>query len=102
MLEVNVKQPGGLLQDQLDAIESASLGAGVFNAIPDGPGDGQFYDKDGHCCYRLSDLFFSYGGGKDTADNRGDWDYLIKQGFKFITTDSPIALRAYLDSRNIP
>lgn len=102
VLEVNVKQLGGLLQDQLDAIKSASFGAGVFNAIPDGPGDGQFYDKDGHCCYRLSDLFFSYGGGKDTADNRGDWDYLIKQGFKFITTDSPIALRAYLDSRDIP
>ncbi|WP_429569091.1 glycerophosphodiester phosphodiesterase family protein [Paraburkholderia sp. JPY419] len=99
--EVNVKQFLGLLQGQLDTVKNANYAVGVFNAIPDGPGDGQFYYNDGHCCYRLSDLYFSYSGGKDTADNRGDFDYLRGQSFTFITTDKPTGLRDYLRARGL-
>ncbi|NUX59517.1 glycerophosphodiester phosphodiesterase family protein [Paraburkholderia youngii] len=103
VFEINVKQFGGLLQDQLDPVKNSNdnYGVGVFNAVPDGPGDRQFYSNDGHCCYRLSDLYFSYSGGKDTADNRGDWNYVIDQSFTFITTDKPTGLRDYLRARGL-
>ncbi|WP_042301129.1 glycerophosphodiester phosphodiesterase family protein [Paraburkholderia kururiensis] len=100
-LEINVKQKNGLLQGQLDSVQRAGDASGVFNAIPDGPGSGEFYSNDGHCCYRLSDLYFSYSGGKDTADNRGDWSYLVSQGFTFITTDDPRGLIGFLHSRGL-
>jgi glycerophosphoryl diester phosphodiesterase len=96
-LEINVKQENGLLQGQMDLALKESKRVGVFQAIPDGPSDGQFYKNTGECCYRLSDLYFSYsGGGKDTEDNRGDIKYLVKQGFGLITTDDPNAAISYL------
>jgi glycerophosphoryl diester phosphodiesterase len=100
-LEINVKQPNGLLQGQMNAVKQAGRAIGVFNAIPDSPNAGQFFFNDGHCCYRLSDLYFSYIGGKDTADNRGDWGYLVSQGFTFITTDDPKDLISYLQAKGL-
>ncbi|WP_392396149.1 glycerophosphodiester phosphodiesterase family protein [Paraburkholderia caledonica] len=100
-LEINVKQKNGLLQGQLDSIQRAGKASGVFNAIPDGPRSDEFSSNDGHCCYRLSDLYFSYSGGKDTADNRGDWSYLVSQGYTFITTDDPRGLIGFLHSRGL-
>ena len=95
-VEINVKQKGGLLQDQLDRWKPKGKRIGVFQAIPDGPGAGQFYDSDGHCCYTLKDKFSSYNGVNDTADNRGDINYLMDQGFGLITTDDPSAAMATL------
>lgn len=88
-LEINVKQKNGLLQGQMRAARNAGKRVGVFQAIPDGPRSGEFYKNTGACCYRLSDLYFSYSGGRDTADNRGDINYLMSQGFGLITTDDP-------------
>lgn len=88
-LEINVKQDGGLLQGQMQAAQRAGKRVGVFHAIPDGPGSGQFYKNTGQCCYRLSDLYFQYSGGRDTADHRGDLGYLLYQEFGLITTDDP-------------
>ncbi|SDZ70416.1 Glycerophosphoryl diester phosphodiesterase family protein [Variovorax sp. YR266] len=95
-LEINVKQDGGLLQGQMDTARRAGKRVGVFHAIPDGPVSGQFYQNTGQCCYRLSDLFFSYSGGKDTADHRGDQGYLLYQGFGLITTDDPVGVNRFL------
>jgi glycerophosphoryl diester phosphodiesterase len=91
-LEINVKQDGGLLQGQMDAAKKAGNRIGVFHAIPDGPRSGQFYQNTGQCCYKLSDLFFSYSGGRDTDDRRGDLGYLMYQGFGLITTDDPLGV----------
>ena len=96
-MEVNVKQMHGLLQTHADVVRENGIRLGVFQAIPDGPGDGQFYKNTGACCYRLSDLYFSYSGGRDTADNRGDLDYIVhQQAFDLITTDDPKGAIAYL------
>lgn len=94
-LEINVKQDGGLLQGQMNEARRAGNRIGVFQAIPDAGGD-QFFSNDGHCCYRLRDLFFQYSGGKDTADHRGDRGYLLYQGFGLITTDDPVGMNAFL------
>lgn len=91
-LEINVKQDGGLLQGQMDAAKKANNRIGVFHAIPDGPLSGQFYQNTGQCCYKLSSLYFSYPGGRDTADNRGDLGYLMYQDFGLITTDDPLGV----------
>ncbi|KLD76507.1 glycerophosphodiester phosphodiesterase family protein [Xanthomonas hyacinthi] len=99
-IEINVKQLGGLLQKDADGVREAGIRVGVFQAIPDGPGGGQFYFNTGVCCYRLSDLYFSYSGGRDTADNRGDLNYIVnQQAFDLITTDDPKAAIAYLRAR---
>lgn len=96
-MEINVKQLGGLLQTDADRVRDEGIRLGVFQAIPDGPLAGQFYQNSGACCYRLSDLYFSYSGGRDTADNRGDLHYVVdQQAFGLITTDDPKAAIAYL------
>lgn len=100
-LEINVKQKNGLLQDQMDLAKREGYAVGVFNAIPDAPGSGLFYKNTGQCCYRLSDLYFSYPSGKDTADERGNWDYLVSQGFTFITSDNPKGLISFLKSKGL-
>jgi hypothetical protein len=88
-LEINVKQENGLLQGQMSEAHKAGRRIGVFQAIPDGPRAGEFYQNTGACCYKLSELYFSYSGGRDTADHRGDMGYLMSQGFGLITTDDP-------------
>ncbi len=101
-LEINVKQKNGLLQGQMDLAKKDGKAVGVFNALPDAPGgSGNFYKNTGECCYKLSDLYFSYSAGRDTADNRGDWTYLVSQGFTFITTDDPRGLIGFLHSRGL-
>ncbi|WP_031338797.1 glycerophosphodiester phosphodiesterase family protein [Xanthomonas maliensis] len=99
-MEVNVKQLGGLLQSDADFLRERGYGVGVFQAIPDGPYAGKFYQNSGACCYALSDLYFSYSGGRDTADNRGDLDFIGRvEAFDLITTDDPKAAIAYLRAR---
>ncbi|WP_045738425.1 glycerophosphodiester phosphodiesterase family protein [Xanthomonas sp. MUS 060] len=99
-MEVNVKQLGGLLQDEADRVRERGARVGVFQAIPDSPLAGQFYQNSGACCYRLSDLYFSYSGGRDTADNRGDLNFVVDQeNFTLITTDDPKGAIAYLKAR---
>lgn len=87
-LEINVKQDGGLLHGQMKEAQQAGNRVGVFQAIPDAGGD-QFFSNDGHCCYRLKDLYSSYQGKSDTDDKRGDFGYLSYMGFGLITTDDP-------------
>lgn len=95
-MEINVKQLGGLLQSDADFIRERGYRVGVFQAIPDGPRAGEFYQNSGACCYKLSNLYY----GSDTADNRGDIDYVGRiQAFGLITTDDPKAALAYLRAR---
>ncbi|WOS40830.1 glycerophosphodiester phosphodiesterase family protein [Xanthomonas rydalmerensis] len=99
-MEINVKQLGGLLQGQADRVRERGVRVGVFQAIPDSPLAGKFYQNSGACCYQLSDLYFSYSGGRDTADNRGDLNFIVNQeAFSLITTDDPKAAIAYLKAR---
>ncbi|WP_115563387.1 glycerophosphodiester phosphodiesterase family protein [Xanthomonas arboricola] len=88
-LEINVKQDDGLLQGQKNAARASGKRIGVFQAIPDGPLAGRFYNNNGSCCYALSKNFSSYQGKSDTADHRGDIAFLMSQGFGLITTDDP-------------
>lgn len=98
-MEINVKQLRGLLQSDADFIRERGYRVGVFQAIPDGPSAGKFYQNSGACCYALSDLYFSYSGGRDTADNRGNLDYIVhSQAFGLITTDDPKAAIRYLQA----
>jgi len=93
-IEANVKSVNGLLQGELlNWAKGRKSPVGSFNAIPDYPGGGgRFYDNDGHCCYTLASKFVTYNGRKETADNRGDWNYLNNQGFTFVTSDNSVAL----------
>jgi glycerophosphoryl diester phosphodiesterase len=95
-LEINVKQDGGLLQGQMDAAKKAGNRIGVFHAIPDAPGSGQFFKNTGQCCYTLASIFSQYNGVHDTADHRGETGYMMYQGFGLITTDDPIGVNRVL------
>ncbi|WP_425510759.1 glycerophosphodiester phosphodiesterase family protein [Xanthomonas hortorum] len=88
-LEINVKQDDGLLQGQKNAARAEGKRIAIFQAIPDGPGAGEFISNNGSCCYRLSQLYSSYQGKSDTADHRGDIGFLMSQRFGLITTDDP-------------
>ena len=95
-MEINVKQLNGQLQGNADFLRERGIRVGVFQAIPDGPRPGEFYQNSGACCYKLSNLYY----GSDTADNRGDIDYVGRiQAFGLITTDDPKAAIAYLRAR---
>ncbi|WP_152624933.1 glycerophosphodiester phosphodiesterase family protein [Xanthomonas sp. GPE 39] len=99
-IEIDVKQLGGLLQKQADLVRESGARLSVFQTIPDGPREGMFFKNTGACCYQLSDLYFSYPGGRDTADNRGDLDFIVNQeSFGLITTDDPKGAIAYLQAR---
>ncbi|APP78907.1 hypothetical protein CFBP8129_42710 [Xanthomonas hortorum pv. gardneri] len=99
-MEINVKQLGGLLQVDKDYVSEHGVRVGVFQAIHDGPYPGKFYKNSGECCYALSDLYFSWQYGRDTADRRGELDYIVHdQAFGLITTDDPKGAMAYLRAR---
>jgi hypothetical protein len=102
-IEINVKDWGGLLQGQLNQVKNTNgMGWGVFNAIPDGPTQwGGFYKNYGQCCYTLSDLYVNDWTGIEYVDRRGDWNYIVNQGFTFVTTDDPWGFGGYLNSRGI-
>lgn len=98
-VEVNLKQENGLLGANMTVAKLSKMALGVFNAIPDGPADDQFYYNTGACCYRLSDLYSSHDGRSDTADKRGDWNFILSQGFTFVTTDDAKGLIRYLRTK---
>lgn len=94
-IEINVKSVGGYLQNELSSTQRKGNPTGVFNALPDYPGSStKFYNNNGSCCYTLAD---KYVGG-ETSDQRGNFEYLNQQHFSFITTDSPLWLRAWMIS----
>lgn len=93
-IEINVKQKNGLLHFQKSAALLAGKRVGVFQAIPDGPVRDQFYKNTGACCYKLSDMFYHHRvlgqpAGSDTADHRGDLNFLLSEGYGLITSDDP-------------
>jgi glycerophosphoryl diester phosphodiesterase len=100
-IEANVKSVNGLLQGELlNWARNRKSPVGTFNAIPDYPGGGgRFYDNDGHCCYTLADKYVTYNGKRETADHRGDWNYLNSQGFTFVTSDNSVALSDWFHVR---
>ena len=100
-MEINVKQPGGLLSYQKDQALKKGIRVGVFQAIPDGPYADTFYKNTGACCYKLSDLYYTYYvnrqvAGRDTDDRRGQMDFIVQQRFGLITTDDPHGTVRYL------
>ncbi|MGY3876507.1 glycerophosphodiester phosphodiesterase family protein [Aeromonas enteropelogenes] len=111
MVEINLKQPDGLLSDLMKLTHDAKTAIGVFNAIPDynGPGpipgdipqDKAFYNNNGTCCYQLSDKFATFEGVSDTDDERGDRIFIYgkdSQNFSVITTDTPLQVITELDA----
>ena len=100
-MEINVKQSGGLLSYQKDEALRKGIRVGVFQAIPDGPNPNTFYKNTGACCYKLSDLYYTYYvnrqmAGRDTDDRRGEMPFLVQQRFGLITTDDPHGTVRYL------
>ncbi|WP_322965062.1 glycerophosphodiester phosphodiesterase family protein [Sphingomonas fuzhouensis] len=100
-MEINVKQAGGLLSYQKDQALNKGIRVGVFQAIPDGPYADTFYKNTGACCYKLSDLYYTYYvnrqvAGRDTDDRRGQMPFLVQQHFGLITTDDPQGTVRYL------
>ena len=101
--EVNLKQPGGILTNLLTAAKvsnSVAASVGSFNPTPEyiNPLDTnrvpQFFNaagpNAGYCCYVLSDLFYNgapSGQPSDTADDRGDLNFLLGNGDNVLTTD---------------
>lgn len=100
-MEINVKQPNGLLSYQKDQALRKGIRVGVFQAIPDGPYADTFYKNTGACCYKLSDLYYTYRvnrqvAGRDTDDRRGQTQFLVQEHFGLITTDDPQSTVRYL------
>ncbi|NJR79535.1 glycerophosphodiester phosphodiesterase family protein [Sphingomonas corticis] len=104
-LEINMKQPRGLLSPEVANSLASGDRVGVFQAIPDGPRLGEFYKNTGACCYKLSDLYYTYrfpgGTSRDTADLRGDLNYITQQRFGLITTDDPDTAVRFLDRKGL-
>ncbi len=90
-IEVNVKQPWGLMYTLKDRVVDSGKKTAVFHAIPDeNKGNGTFFKNTGECCYRLSDLYYTWRPGfKDSDDRRGNLDFLNRERFSLITTDDP-------------
>ncbi len=116
--EVNIKQGGGILTQVLSAaktnLDGSRASVGSFNPIAehlDTFGDAEFFNaagpNAGYCCYKLSDLYYNgapNGQPSDTADNRGDLNFLLANGDNIITTDevgSVTSTLAELGKRNI-
>ncbi|WP_294268914.1 glycerophosphodiester phosphodiesterase family protein [uncultured Sphingomonas sp.] len=100
-MEINVKQNGGLLSYQKDQALKKGIRVAVFQAIPDGPRSDSFYKNTGACCYKLSDLYYTYYvnrqvASRDTDDRRGQMPFLVQQRFGLITTDDPQGTVRYL------
>lgn len=104
-LEINVKEPRGLLSPQFSNAYAGGNRIGVFQAIPDGPRPGEFYRNTGACCYRLEDLLYTYrypgGTLSDTTDLRGSLNYIVAMKFGLITTDDPDTAVRYLAARGL-
>ncbi|KQT32014.1 hypothetical protein ASG29_09145 [Sphingomonas sp. Leaf412] len=96
-IEVNVKQPWGLMYTLKDRVVEAGKKAGVLHAIPDeDESNGSFYMNTGACCYKLSNLYYEWKPNfKDTDDRRGDLGFLNRERFNLITTDDPNAAAQY-------
>lgn len=88
-VEINVKQTNGLLSREKRVAQILGAKIGVFQALPDGPRPDQFYNNTGSCCYKLADLFSSFGSQSDTDDRRGSMNFIKAEGFSLVTTDKP-------------
>ncbi|MBD8548998.1 glycerophosphodiester phosphodiesterase family protein [Sphingomonas sp. CFBP 8760] len=90
-IEVNVKQPWGLMYTLKDRVVDAGKKAAVFHALADeNKGNGNFFRNTGECCYKLSDIYYNWKPGfKDTDDRRGNLDFLNGERYGLVTTDDP-------------
>ena len=88
-VEINVKQSNGLLSREKRFAQVLGAKIGVFQALPDGPRPNEFYNNTGSCCYKLSDMFSSFGNQRDTDDRRGSMNFIKGEGFGLVTTDQP-------------
>lgn len=107
-LEINYKQAGGILVEQMNDIHDEAVNQkryrtkAIFNAIPDAGGD-RFWKANGYQTYRLQDIYYTAKNGKrDTDDQRGSWQFLTQENFHMIVTDEPISLaNTYLKGKNL-
>lgn len=104
-LEINQKEPNGLLSPEFANAYGSGKRIGVFQAIPDGPSPTLFYKNTGQCCYKLSDLYYTYhhpgGISKDTTDLRGSMNYIVAMKFGLVTTDDPNSAVKYLHNAGL-
>jgi glycerophosphoryl diester phosphodiesterase len=99
-MEVNLKQPGGILSTTLDLAGGRYL-VGAFSPYteyndPNNPGVAEFFSNKGYCapCETLASYYYNgapNGQDSDTADDRGSFSFLVGQGVKIITTDNAVA-----------
>ena len=118
-VEIQIKQQGGILTSVLNAARNNSrtgqpASITVFSPYVDyfapsdtGKTNPLFYQTNGYCCVPLSNFYYNgtpNNQPSDTADNRGNLDYLVQQSFNSVTTDNPEdynARLAALGKRNI-
>jgi len=98
-VEVNLKQPGGILNTTLDLAGQHYL-VGDFSPYTEyldssNPGVPEYFTNKGYCapCDTLATYYYDgapNGQPSDTADDRGSFSWLVQQGVKIITTDNAV------------
>ncbi len=99
-VEIQYKQNGGNLTNFVNDTKQLypiSVFSPYMDFIPTASVPGQFYTTYGYCCVSLS-AFFSPG---DTADNRGDINFDLSNGFKQITRDDAEDFRIELYQKGL-
>jgi len=110
-VEINIKQPGGILDSTHDMVRSwlgsaSKGGLAIFNPRREyvgADGSSQYYNSDGRCCSKLQAYWFDgrpHGLPSDTADLRPDWTFIFDdKHFTLITSDNVLQLRTELQQR---
>ncbi len=106
--EITQKQPGGILNTMRADNIAAGRSVAEFSAtgdyfFPNNP-TAQFYSSaDGSCCQTLNLFYYTFPGGKpaDTADDRGDLNFVLSQKFNMITADTAQSWASQLASNGL-
>jgi hypothetical protein len=104
--EITQKQPGGILDTMRADNIAAGRSVAEFSAtgdyfFPNNP-TAQFYSSaDGSCCQTLNLFYYTFPGGTpaDTADDRGDLNFVLREKFNMITADTAQSWASQLASK---
>jgi GH18 family chitinase len=123
-VEVNIKEPNGILTQNLLPAAKMNLGTGLpmtiggFNPVgeyypPDNSNTNQtplfFRSSNGTCCDALTQYLYNNPNGTgpidptqpvDHSDQRGDLNLYVGNGFQYIITDDPSTAAALLQQNN--
>lgn len=111
--EITQKEVNGILNNTRIHSIANGRSAAEFSATgdyfsPDDPNTARFFNSaDGSCCQTLDQFYYNgtpYGQPSDTADSRGDFNFVQSQSFNIITADTALSWRdklSALQRRNI-